>query len=60
MSLFDLPPAPQNSDPVILPGLLSGLGILPRWVPGWITDPDLIASIQAGLVDLPDDFDGGH
>ncbi len=60
MSLLDLPPAAEGSDPVIVPGLLSGLGILPRRVPAWITDPDLIASIQAGLVDLPDEFNGGH
>ncbi|MFR0351829.1 hypothetical protein [Streptomyces sediminimaris] len=28
-------------------------------VPAWITDPDLIASIEAGLVDIPDDFAAG-
>ncbi|MEU6543956.1 hypothetical protein [Streptomyces sp. NPDC046859] len=60
MNILDLPPAPEDSDPVILPGLLSGLGILPRRVPAWITDPDLIASIKAGLMDLPDDLGGGH
>lgn len=58
MSLLDLPPAAEGSDPVILPGLLSGLGILPRRVPAWITDPNVIASIQCGLYDLPDEFAG--
>ena len=25
-------------------------------VPAWVTDPDLIADIRAGLVDIPDDL----
>jgi len=58
MTVLDLPSMPTDANPVILPGLLSGLGITPRPVPAWITDPDLIASIQAGLVDLPDEFTG--
>ena len=55
---LDLPPTPATADPVIVPGLLSGLGILPRPVPRWITHPDLIASIEAGLIDIDDDFMG--
>ncbi|MFJ3289933.1 hypothetical protein ACIPMW_32195 [Streptomyces sp. NPDC086669] len=58
MSLLDLPPTPVTADPVILPGLLSALGIVRRPVPRWITDPDLIASIEAGLIDIDDDFLG--
>jgi hypothetical protein len=58
MSILDLPPMPGDAPPVILPGLLSGLGITTRPVPAWITDPDLIASIEAGLIDLPDEFTG--
>lgn len=55
---LDLPPTPDGADPVIVPGLLSGLGITPRPVPRWITDPDLIASIKAGLIDIDDAFMG--
>ncbi|MFJ3984341.1 hypothetical protein [Streptomyces fungicidicus] len=29
-----------------------------RTVPAWITDPDLIASIEAGLIDIDDEFMG--
>ncbi|WP_030169111.1 hypothetical protein [Streptomyces sp. NRRL S-813] len=53
--LLDLPPTPDTADPVILPGLLSGLGLTSRPVPAWITDPDLIASIEAGLIEIDDD-----
>lgn len=56
MSILDLPPTPESAPPVILPGLLSGLGITSRPVPAWITDPEVIASIEAGLMDLPDDL----
>jgi hypothetical protein len=59
MTLLDLPPMPADADPVIVPGLLSALGITTRPTPAWITNPDLIASIQAGLMDLPDEFTGG-
>jgi hypothetical protein len=55
---LDLPPTPVDAAPVILPGLLSGLGILPRPVPRWITDPNLIASIRDGLIDIDDDLLG--
>jgi hypothetical protein len=60
VNLIDLPSTPAAADPVIVPGLLSGLGILPRPVPHWITNPDLIASIEAGLIDIDidDDFLG--
>ncbi|MBA2951645.1 hypothetical protein [Streptomyces himalayensis] len=59
MSLLDLPPMPADADPVILPGLLHGLGITRRPVPAWITDPNCIASIEAGLIELPDELNGG-
>lgn len=39
---------------VIVPGLLSGLGITRRPVPAWITDPDVIESIALGLMDIDD------
>ncbi|MFF0777036.1 hypothetical protein [Streptomyces sp. NPDC003720] len=55
---LDLPPTPTTADPVILPGLLSGLGITRRQVPAWITDPNLIADILAGHADIPADFGG--
>lgn len=58
MTILDLPPMPTDATPVIVPGLLTGLGITRRPIPAWITNPDLIASIQAGLVDLPDEFTG--
>ena len=58
MTILDLPPMPGDAPPVILPGLLTGLGITPRRVPAWISDPNLIASIEAGLIDIDDDFMG--
>jgi hypothetical protein len=59
--LAELPSMPDSAAPVVLPGLLRGLGIRPRAaVPQWITDPDLIASIKAGLVDIPDDFNSSQ
>ena len=54
MSILDLPPTPANAAPVILPGLLSGLGITRRPAPAWITDPGLIESIALGLMDIDD------
>ena len=57
--LLDLPPTPATADPVILPGLLTGLGITPRRTPRWATDPGFIASIEAGLIDIDDEFMGG-
>ena len=58
MSILNLPPTADTADPVVLPGLLSGLGITPRRAPVWITDPEVVASIKAGLTDIDDDFMG--
>jgi hypothetical protein len=58
MSLLDLPPTPATADPLILPGLLAGLGITRCPVPAWITDPNVIESIACGLYELPDDLMG--
>lgn len=55
MIAIDLPAAPETADPVILPGLLSGLGITRRPVPRWITNPDLIASIELGLIEIDEE-----
>ena len=39
--------------------LLAGLDLAPRTtVPRWVTDPDMRASILAGLIDIPDDLRG--
>jgi hypothetical protein len=46
---------PGDADPVIVPGLLSGLGITRPRIPAWITDPDVIKSITEGLYELPDE-----
>lgn len=56
MTLLDLPPMADDMPPVILPGLLTGLGITPRQVPAWITDPDAIKSIASGLYEIDDDL----
>lgn len=58
MSILDLPSTPVDADPVILPGFSTGLGITPRRVPAWITDPGLIDSIALGFIDIDDDFIG--
>lgn len=58
VDLAALPPTPVDADPVIVPGLLTGLGITRRPVPRWITNPDLIASIETGLIELDDTFLG--
>lgn len=55
MSILDLPPTPDTAAPVIVPGLLSGLGITPREVPAWIKDPNAITSIATGLYEIDDD-----
>jgi len=57
--LAALPPTAVDADPVVLPGLLSGLGITRRPVPAWITDPDAVESIALGFYDIDDDFLGG-
>ncbi|MGW0626491.1 hypothetical protein [Streptomyces sp. NPDC002758] len=56
--LLDLPPMADDATPVILPGLLTGLGITPRRVPAWITDPNLTDDILRGYADIPDDLAG--
>lgn len=58
MSLLDLPPMPDTAAPIVVPGLLTDLGITPRRVPAWITDPEVIASIACGLMEIDDDFMG--
>ncbi len=45
MTILDLPPMPDTADPVILPGLLTALGIKKR------TDPDFQASIDGGFTE---------
>ena len=55
-ALADLPPMPETAEPLVMPGLLHGLGLSVHPVPAWITDPDLAASIACGLVEVPDDF----
>lgn len=56
MSILDLPPAAATADPVILPGLLTGLGIVRRPVPAWVTDPNAVASIASGFYEIDDDL----
>jgi hypothetical protein len=53
--ILDLPPMPANAEPVIVPGLLTGLGITRRTVPAWITDPEVIESIALGFMELDDE-----
>jgi hypothetical protein len=43
---------------VIVPGLLSGLGITPRPIPRWITDPDTREAIALGFITIDDAFMG--
>lgn len=54
--LTDLPSMPDTAKPVLLPALLAGVGITPPRIPAWITDQNVIDSILAGLVDIPDEF----
>ncbi|MFD4569340.1 hypothetical protein ACFWOX_33885 [Streptomyces sp. NPDC058467] len=59
--LADLPPMSESAEPVLMPGLLSGLGLTDRpRIPAWISDPNLIASIEAGLIEIPDDLNTGR
>lgn len=58
MSILDLPPTPATADPVVVPGLLTGLGVTRRPVPRWITDPDTRESIALGFYDIDDDLMG--
>lgn len=55
-ALDELPPMAVTAPPVVLPGLLAGVGVTERRVPAWITDPNLIADIVAGHIDIPDEF----
>lgn len=54
-TIDDLPPMPVTADPVILPGLLTGIGVTPP-VPRWATDLDFIDDIVTGHTVIPDDF----
>ncbi|MFI9598861.1 hypothetical protein ACIHCX_03100 [Streptomyces sp. NPDC052043] len=58
MSILDLPPTPTTADPVIVPGLLSGLGITRRPVPAWVKDKGLAESIALGFVEIDDELMG--
>lgn len=54
LSAPEIPPAAGHQ-------LLAGLDLVPRTtVPTWITDPDMVASILAGFIDIPDDLRGGQ
>ncbi|WP_405673140.1 hypothetical protein [Streptomyces sp. NBC_01530] len=50
MTVLDLPPMPGDATPVILPGLLSGLGVTKR------TDPDFTASLDGGFTESFEDY----
>lgn len=54
--LDELLPMPETAAPVVLPGLLSGVGVVTRQVPAWITDPDVITSVLDGHYEIPDDL----
>lgn len=54
--LDELPSMAATAAPVVLPGLLAGIGVTERRVPGWITDPALIQSIVDGFIDIPDEL----
>ncbi|MER7517844.1 hypothetical protein [Streptomyces sp. NPDC126499] len=52
LSAPEIPPAAGHQ-------LLAGLDLAPRTVvPAWVTDPDMVASILAGFIDIPDDLRG--
>lgn len=56
--LSPLLPAPEIP-PAAGHQLLAGLDLAPRTtVPRWVTDPDVVRSILAGLIDIPDDLMG--
>jgi len=58
-ALEELPPMAETASPVLMPSLLRGLGLARRpAAPAWVTDPNVIASIEAGLIDIPDDLQG--
>jgi len=56
--LSDLPKAPAVVQQAVAAPLLRALDLVPR-APSWVTDPDVIASILAGFIDIPDDIAGG-
>jgi hypothetical protein len=49
--ILDLPPMPEDAAPVIVPGLLSGLGLARRPV-----DPDFQASIDGKFTESFEEF----
>ncbi|MFG2328306.1 hypothetical protein ACGFMM_01635 [Streptomyces sp. NPDC048604] len=52
LSVPEIPPAASHQ-------LRTGPDLAPRTVvPAWVTDPDVIASILAGFVNIPDDLRG--
>ncbi|MFJ9374391.1 hypothetical protein [Streptomyces sp. NPDC101455] len=55
-NLASLPPMAEAAEPLVMPELLHGLGLSTHQVPAWITDPELIASIEAGHIEIPDDL----
>jgi hypothetical protein len=50
VTILDLPPMPDPADPVILPGLLTALGVTRR------PDPDFQASIDGGFTESFEDY----
>ncbi|MFD9070584.1 hypothetical protein [Streptomyces lasiicapitis] len=54
--LTALPTMAVDAAPLILPGLLAGLGVTRRPVPSWISDPQVAESIRDGFIDIPDDL----
>jgi hypothetical protein len=54
MTDLHLPPMPTDAPPVILPSLLTGLNLTR---PGtWVTDPDVRASLDDGLLESFEEF----
>jgi hypothetical protein len=51
VSILSLPPMPEDDPPIVVPGLLSGLGITRRTV-----DPDFQASVDGGFTESFEDF----
>ncbi|MET7429571.1 hypothetical protein ABZT16_11315 [Streptomyces flaveolus] len=56
MTTLHLPPMPGDAEPVIVPGLLSGLGLVDHDPNAWITDPNVRASLDDGLLESYDEF----
>ncbi|MYU20762.1 hypothetical protein [Streptomyces sp. SID8352] len=55
MSLLDLPTTRTDADPLVVPGLLTALGLVPRRTPTRTT-PHLIDAILSGQADIPADL----